>query len=97
MFSDLPFLEFNHRPTEYDDIKNYIKPHERAWSLEQYPMSKLDNEERLVARISEEIKNFDEDFNEHGPEFTSDRDYIKKMFDLNDSDLDEEFPTVDEN
>ena len=62
MFSDLPFLEFNHRPTEYDDMKNYIKPHERAWSLEQHPKSKPDNEERLIARISEEVKDFDKNF-----------------------------------
>ncbi len=96
MFSDLPFLEFNHRPTEYDDMKNYIKPHERAWSLEQHPKSKPDNEERLIARISEDVKDFDKNFEMYGPLFTSDRDYVKKVFDLNDSDLDDEFPTEDE-
>ena len=98
MFSDLPFLEFNHRPTEYDDMKNYIKPHERSWSLERHHMSKPDNEERLIARISEEIKDFDKTVEMYGPPlFKSDRDYVKKVFELNDSDLDNEFPKDDEN
>ncbi len=54
-FYDLPFLEFNHRPKEYDDMKTYIKPHERAWSIAQYENSLLDNEERLIARIQNDI------------------------------------------
>ena len=59
LFSDIPFLEFNERIKDYDNggeeekpfKSTLFKPHERPWSLEQYPLSLVENQERVAERV----------------------------------------------